>query len=376
MVPLHVYTGQVAGRQQRLLLKREERGRMSAQGQGEVGRVGEMRESGGEGEGEGEYDDVQRLLMDAAGASTDDPARPGFRTAPGSALGSAPVPRSAAYPPPNDRPPKLSPAIFTSLVQQIDATTRGPDLYALWQRLQQGDIPGQALNVYLANKVMSAALTLELPELAVNIFEDSFGYYYDPDPAKDLIGLLGEDEEGSGRGGRGGGGGRRGRERLPWAGAGGVDPDGLFTSELDVMSLLRGDTIPTTSTPTPFTTTTSTPTPFTTTTTSPTPTTFTPTFSGADGATGGSGVTGLSGLGGVGGVGGVASGGGAGKVISFKFLVPNNHVCTTAVKAYGRRGEVDKVGETGVCTACWLVGCLFCGFVWCVVLCVFALITS
>ena len=36
----------------------------------------------------------------------------------------------------------------------------------------------------MANKLMTAALRLEMPDLAIDIFEDSFGFYYDPDPAK------------------------------------------------------------------------------------------------------------------------------------------------------------------------------------------------
>ena len=31
---------------------------------------------------------------------------------------------------------------------------------------------------------MTTALKLELPDLAIDMFEDSFGFYFDPDPAK------------------------------------------------------------------------------------------------------------------------------------------------------------------------------------------------
>ena len=41
----------------------------------------------------------------------------------------------------------------------------------------------------MANKLMTAALRLEMPDLAVDIFEDSFGFCFDTDPAK------GEDRE-------------------------------------------------------------------------------------------------------------------------------------------------------------------------------------
>jgi hypothetical protein len=36
----------------------------------------------------------------------------------------------------------------------------------------------------MANKLMTAALRLELPDLALDVFEDSFGFYVDTDPAK------------------------------------------------------------------------------------------------------------------------------------------------------------------------------------------------
>ena len=73
---------------------------------------------------------------------------------------------------------KLPNAVYGSLIQAIDATTQGDTLHALWQGLYRGDIPGETLNVYLANKMMSAALKLELPDLAVDIFEASFGFHH------------------------------------------------------------------------------------------------------------------------------------------------------------------------------------------------------
>ena len=76
---------------------------------------------------------------------------------------------------------KLPNAVYGTLVQAIDATTQGDTLHALWQRLYRGDIPGETLNVYLANKMMSAALKLELPDLAVDIFEASFGFHHTGD---------------------------------------------------------------------------------------------------------------------------------------------------------------------------------------------------
>jgi hypothetical protein len=36
----------------------------------------------------------------------------------------------------------------------------------------------------MANKLMTAALRLELPDLALDVFEDSFGFYVDADPAR------------------------------------------------------------------------------------------------------------------------------------------------------------------------------------------------
>ena len=40
------------------------------------------------------------------------------------------------------------------------------------------------MNPFMANKLMTAALRLEMPDLAVDIFEDSFGFCFDTDPAK------------------------------------------------------------------------------------------------------------------------------------------------------------------------------------------------
>ena len=45
-------------------------------------------------------------------------------------------------------------------------------------------VVGEKLNPFMANKLMTAALRLEMPDLAIDIFEDAFGFYYDPDPAK------------------------------------------------------------------------------------------------------------------------------------------------------------------------------------------------
>jgi hypothetical protein len=82
-----------------------------------------------------------------------------------------------------------------SLLGSIDRATSGPELATIWQNLQRDRVPGQTLTPYLANKIMSAALKLELPELATDVFEDSFGFYYDPDPAKALLKMLDDDEE-------------------------------------------------------------------------------------------------------------------------------------------------------------------------------------
>jgi hypothetical protein len=43
---------------------------------------------------------------------------------------------------------------------------------------------GEKLNSFMANKLMTAALRLELPDLALDVFEDSFGFYVDADPAR------------------------------------------------------------------------------------------------------------------------------------------------------------------------------------------------
>ena len=45
-------------------------------------------------------------------------------------------------------------------------------------------LSGEKLNPFMVNKLMTAALKLEMPDLAIDIFEDAFGFYFDPDPAK------------------------------------------------------------------------------------------------------------------------------------------------------------------------------------------------
>ena len=330
LVPLDVFTGQVAGRQQRLLLKREEtrggkdKGTKERKGSEGLGLQGSTGDGEGEGGGGGkddmsELDEVDHLLD----------------------VGEDSPPTSAPFPRPGVGAAKLPPAVYTSLIQQIDSTTLGDDLYALWRRLQRGDIAGQTLNVYLANKMMSAALKLELPDLAVDIFEDSFGYYYDPDPAKDLIGLLGEEEEWGGeRGGKGGkGSGRGGREQGERAGkwAPAAPLDDLVTSDsggLDVLSLLReGPTDPQGALPPSVV---------------GSLTAQSPLRSGVEVGVGN----------------GLPVGGKGGKVISFQFLEPNNYVCTTAVKAYGRRGEAEKVGGWFcLCILVWVFGACVCACV-------------
>ena len=98
-----------------------------------------------------------------------------------------------------------SSAYFTSIIDQIESAKNNAALLDIWHSLQKGleyknrmrdeNISGPrpiALNPFLANKLMSSALKLESPELAIDIFEDSFGFYYLPDPAKEIITLFEE----------------------------------------------------------------------------------------------------------------------------------------------------------------------------------------
>lgn len=164
MVPLEVYTGQVAGRQQRLLLKKEESTR-------KVALNGSPHPT--------QYAPASR--SDSNDYDEDVGEDEGMGGATG---GGVILTRNKVN---NDQ---SSTPISGSMIDYIDRINTIGELTELWQGFQKREIKGEKLTPFMANKLMTAALRLEVPDLAINVFEDSFGYYYDPDPAKEMIDLF------------------------------------------------------------------------------------------------------------------------------------------------------------------------------------------
>ena len=73
----------------------------------------------------------------------------------------------------------------------VDRLTNASSLQALWKFVREAD-GGKMLSSYNVNKLMSAALRLERPDLAAQIFEVSFGFFFDPvaNPAKALMKVI------------------------------------------------------------------------------------------------------------------------------------------------------------------------------------------
>ena len=170
---------------------------------------------------------------------------------------------------------------------------------------------------------------LEQPDVAIEIFEDSFGFVYDPDPARDLVGLLGQEERveqglGSGPappGKAGKAGGDVAGDEVAWVKSKDAEDilagAGAGTTAMDVLALLQEQ-----------------------------PMAGAGAASGRQGAVGAGDITvsppQSASAGAATAAGAVASlrphHDGQGSEISLSFLEPNNFVCTTAVKAYGRKG--------------------------------------
>jgi hypothetical protein len=163
--------------------------------------------------------------------------------------------------------------------------------------------------------------------VAIEIFEDSFWFVYDPDPARDLVGLLGQEERveqglgtAPGKAGQAGGGDVAG-DGVAWVKSKDAEDilagAGAGTVAMDVLALLQEQPM-----------------------------------AGAGAANGRQGAVGAGDItvspppsasaGAATAAGAVASlrphHDGQGNEISLSFLEPNNFVCTTAVKAYGRKG--------------------------------------
>jgi pentatricopeptide repeat protein len=81
--------------------------------------------------------------------------------------------------------PAPPPASFNEVIGKCK---NGTDLETAWSMLQANRFLGQAVENYSMNKLMTAALALEKPEIAVRMFEQAFGYHFEPaNPAKDAL---------------------------------------------------------------------------------------------------------------------------------------------------------------------------------------------
>merc|ERR1711871_1652674 len=77
--------------------------------------------------------------------------------------------------------------------ESIEKCTTQTELEQIWNKLLENRFYGVTVDNYSVNMVMSKALSMELPKLAVRIFEDVYNFQYEPNnPAKDAWKLTGE----------------------------------------------------------------------------------------------------------------------------------------------------------------------------------------
>merc|ERR1711871_1379697 len=77
--------------------------------------------------------------------------------------------------------------------ESIEKCTTQTELEQIWNKLLENRFYGVTVDNYSVNMVMSKALSMELPKLAVRIFEDVYNFQYEPNnPAKDARKLTGE----------------------------------------------------------------------------------------------------------------------------------------------------------------------------------------
>lgn len=65
---------------------------------------------------------------------------------------------------------------YTSFGEMVEKVTNGTEVWDGWAALKKGLFPGFQVDAYTANKIMTTALRVERPDIAVKIFEDVFGF--------------------------------------------------------------------------------------------------------------------------------------------------------------------------------------------------------
>ena len=82
----------------------------------------------------------------------------------------------------------LSATSSTNVGELLDRVNNATSLLAVWKFIREAD-EGRMVTPFNVNKVMTAALRLERPDIAINAFESTFGFFHDPvsNPAKSLL---------------------------------------------------------------------------------------------------------------------------------------------------------------------------------------------
>lgn len=85
--------------------------------------------------------------------------------------------------------PSPSPASFNDLISKC---TNGSDVQMVWSMLQANKFYGTVVENYSVNRIMTTALSVERADIAVNIFEQVYGFEYSPNnPAKEAMAVEG-----------------------------------------------------------------------------------------------------------------------------------------------------------------------------------------
>jgi hypothetical protein len=75
-----------------------------------------------------------------------------------------------------------------SFSQQLAKAKNGTDIENIYHMLKVGDFYGTKLDVFSVNKLMTSAIDMERSDIALKMFEECFGFFYEPiNPAKDII---------------------------------------------------------------------------------------------------------------------------------------------------------------------------------------------
>lgn len=99
------------------------------------------------------------------------------------------------------QPMRTVQVVHTSITERIEKANSYDQILEIWQHLIQTHNSGHPdghLTPYLVNKLMVAALALELPGLAVEIFQEAFGFAppdRDLDPARVVLDILTDRDE-------------------------------------------------------------------------------------------------------------------------------------------------------------------------------------